>query len=170
VILSTWKNFSRKAFEYFAHVLMWSLLVKNHCFTLSHKWEWKWSSMMSWATSLMTTVLLISGKFWRWALASSYAFPLNGIACTLLMRLGLSSNSRLLVLSVGLWMFSVLRAENSRRVLSAIALEASVELSLDVVDSDWWDLLNHNQSYNTLYKIWTKTNKGKPAKAKVMIL
>ena len=47
---------------------------------------------------------------------------LNGVACTMLMRLGLSLNSRLLVLSAGpVRMFSVLRAENSRRVLSAIA-------------------------------------------------
>ena len=53
------------------------------------------------------------------------------------MRLGLSSNSRLSVLSVDLVrMFSMLGAENSRRVLSAIALETSVELPLDVVDFD----------------------------------
>ena len=46
--------------------------------------------------------------------------------------LGLSSNSRLLVLSVGLVrMFSVLGAENSRRVFSAIALETGVEPPLD---------------------------------------
>jgi hypothetical protein len=78
----------------------------------------------------------------------------------------------LLVLSVGpVWMFSVFGAENSRRVLSAIASETGVELPLDSVDSDWWKLLmNHNQFCNTLYMIWTKTNKGKPAKAKVMIL
>ena len=118
----------------------------------------------------MTIVLLISRKFWRWALASSCAFPLNGVACTMLMRLGLSSNSRLLVLSVGpVRMFLVLRAENSRRVFSVIASETGVELPLDWFDCDWWNLLvNHNQSYNTLYKIWTKTKKGKPAKAGVL--
>ena len=55
----------------------------------------------------------------------------------MLMRLGLSSNSRLLDLSVGpVWMFSVLGAENSRRVFSAIASETGVELPLDLVDSD----------------------------------
>ena len=55
----------------------------------------------------------------------------------MLMRLGLSSNSRLSVLSVGpVRMFSVLGAENSRRVLSAIASETGVELPLYSVDSD----------------------------------
>ena len=64
-------------------------------------------------------------------------FPLNGVACTMLMRLGLSSNSMLLVLSVGLVrMFLVLRAENSRRVFSVIASETGVELPLDWFDCD----------------------------------
>ena len=55
----------------------------------------------------------------------------------MLMRLGLSSNSRLLVLSVGpVRMFSVLGAENSHRVLSAIASETGVELPLDWFDCD----------------------------------
>jgi hypothetical protein len=77
-----------------------------------------------------------------------------------------------LVLNVGLVrIFSVLGVENSHRVLSAIASETGVELPLDLVDSDLWNLLmNHNQSCNTLYKIWTKMNKGKPTKAKVMNL
>jgi hypothetical protein len=62
---------------------------------------------------------------------------LNGIACTILIRLGLSSNSRLSVLSVGpVRMFSVLGVENSRRGLSAIASETGVELSLDFIDSN----------------------------------
>ena len=53
------------------------------------------------------------------------------------MRLGLSSNARLVVLSVGpVRMFSVFGAENSRRVLSAIASETGVELSLNSVDSN----------------------------------
>ena len=63
----------------------------------------------------------------------------------MLMRLGLSSNSRLLVLSVGLVrMFSVLGAENSRRVFSAMTLGTGVELPLDSVDSDWKLLVNHS--------------------------
>jgi hypothetical protein len=50
----------------------------------------------------------------------------------MLMRLGLSSNSRLLVLSVGLiGMFIVLGTVNSCSVFSAIASETSVELLLD---------------------------------------
>ena len=70
------------------------------------------------------------------------------------MRLGLSLNSRLLVLSIGIvWMFSVLGAENSHRVLSAIASKTGVELPLDLVDSVWKLLMNHNQFCNTLYKI-----------------
>ena len=55
----------------------------------------------------------------------------------MLMRLGLSSNSRLLVLSVGLVrMFLVLGVENSHRVLLAIASETGVGLTLGLVDSD----------------------------------
>ena len=72
----------------------------------------------------------------------------------MLMRLGLSSNSRLFVLSVGLVrMFSVLGAESSRRVFSAMTLGTGVELLLDSVDSDWKLLVNHNQVCNTLYNI-----------------
>ena len=63
--------------------------------------------------------------------------PTEQVACTMLMRLGLSSNSRLLVLSVSpVRMFSVLGAENSRRVFSAIALGTGVEPPLDWFDSD----------------------------------
>jgi hypothetical protein len=78
----------------------------------------------------------------------------------------------LLVLSVGLVrMFSMLGAENSRRVFLAIASETSVELPLDWFDCDWWNLLmNQNQSCNTLYKVWTKTTKGKPTKAEVLVM
>jgi hypothetical protein len=49
----------------------------------------------------------------------------------MLMRLGLSSNSRLLVLGVGpVWMFVVLGVVNSRSVFT-IASETGVELLLD---------------------------------------
>jgi hypothetical protein len=87
----------------------------------------------------------------------------------MLMRLGLSLNSRLLVLSVGpVRMFSVLGVENSRSVLSAITSRIGVELPLDRFGCDWWNLLvNQNQSCNTLDKIWTDKNKGKPTKADV---
>ena len=37
------------------------------------------------------TVLQSSRKFWRWALASSFGLPQNGLACTMLMRLDFSS-------------------------------------------------------------------------------
>ena len=55
----------------------------------------------------------------------------------MLMRLGLSSNSRLLVLSVGpVRIFLVLGVKNSCRVFSAIASEIGVELPLDWFDCD----------------------------------
>ena len=55
----------------------------------------------------------------------------------MMMRLGLSLNSRLLGLSIGpVWMFSVLGAENSRRVFSAMTSGTGVERPLDLVDSD----------------------------------
>ena len=55
----------------------------------------------------------------------------------MLMRRGLSSNSRFLVLSVGpLRMFSVLRAENSHSVLLDIDSETGVEMPLIWFDSD----------------------------------
>ena len=55
----------------------------------------------------------------------------------MLMSLSLSSNSRLVVLSVGpVRMFFMLGAENSRSILSAIASETGVEMALDWFDSD----------------------------------
>ena len=56
----------------------------------------------------------------------------------MLMRLGLSLDSRLSILSVGpMRMFLVLGAENSRRVFLAMTSGTGVELPLDSVDSDW---------------------------------
>jgi hypothetical protein len=116
-------------------------------------------------------VLLISRKFWRCAQEPTCAFPLNRVACTMLMRLGLSSNSRLSVLSVGLvQMFSVLGVENSHRVLSAIAQKLVLSfllIWLILIDESCWITTNPAL---ILYKIWTKTDKGKPAKVKVMVL
>jgi hypothetical protein len=58
--------------------------------------------------------------------------PTDGVACTMLMRLGLSSNSEPLVLSFGpVRMFLVLGAENSRIVLLAIASKSDVGFLLD---------------------------------------
>ena len=55
----------------------------------------------------------------------------------MLMRLGLSLNSRLLVLSVGpMRMLLVVGAENSCSVLSAIASKTDVKLPLDWFDYD----------------------------------
>jgi hypothetical protein len=120
LVLPIGKNFSRKAFEHFAHVLMSSLLAQNHYFALPTSENGKrQSSMISWLTSLMTIVLPISRKFCKCVLASSCTFPLNRVACTILMSLGLSSNSRLFVSSTGpVWIFSTVGAENLHRVFS----------------------------------------------------
>jgi hypothetical protein len=54
----------------------------------------------------------------------------------MLMRLGLSLNSRLSELSVGpVRMLSVHRAENSHKVLIAVASKTNVKFPLDLVDS-----------------------------------
>jgi len=47
--------------------------------------------MASAVTPRIVTVLHNSRKFWRWALASSFGLPQNGLACTMLMRLDFSS-------------------------------------------------------------------------------
>ena len=80
--------------------------------------------MTSLSTLFMRIVLLISKKFCNCALASSCAFPLNCVACTKLMRLGLSSNSGTPSSTAShgpVGMFSRLGAENSCRVFCAIA-------------------------------------------------
>ena len=70
----------------------------------------------------MMMVLPISRKSYRCAVASSSSFPPNVVACTRLIRLGLSLNSRLFIWSVGLArMFLTLGAEYSSRVLLAMA-------------------------------------------------
>jgi hypothetical protein len=65
------------------------------------------------------------------------------------------------MLSIGLvQMFSVLGVENSHRVLSAIAWKTDVELPLNLIDSDWWGLLNYNQSYTYPVKDMNKNRQG----------
>ena len=87
--------------------------------------------MVSWVTPLMVKVLQISRKCWRCALASSCAFPQNGLACTILMRASLSSNPLCPTSTVGLVrMWVVVGAENSWRVLLAMASNSSVKLRL----------------------------------------
>jgi len=48
--------------------------------------------MASLSTPLMVNVLHVSIKCWRWVLASSCAFTQNWLACTILIKAGLSSN------------------------------------------------------------------------------
>jgi hypothetical protein len=126
--------------------------------------------MISWLTSLMMIVLPIFRKFCKCALASSWTFPLNWVTCTILMRLGLSSNSRLFVSNARpVWIFSTVGAENSRRVFVAIALEIGDKLLLGLIQFWWWRVeWIRNNPANTLYKIQTqKNNRGEPAKVEV---
>ena len=77
----------------------------------------------------MAMVLPISMKSYRCALASSCTLPLNWIACTMLMRLGLSSNSRFFVSSTRpVRMFSTIGAENSSKIFLAKASGTGDEL------------------------------------------
>ena len=71
------------------------------------------------------------------ALASSCAFPQNWLACTMLMRAGLSSNPLSPTLIVGLFrMLAIVGAENSRRVLLAMSSNSGVKLRLIWLSSD----------------------------------
>jgi hypothetical protein len=82
----------------------------------------------------MTIMLPISRKFCKCALASSCTFPLNRVACTILMRLGLSSNSRLFVSSAGpVQIFLTVGAENSHRGFVAIASGIGDKLLLGLI-------------------------------------
>ena len=94
--------------------------------------------MASWVTPLMVKVLQISRKCWRCALASSCAFPQNWFACTILMRVGLSSNPLSSMLTIGLVrILTVVGAEKSWRVLLAMASNSGVKLLLIWLSSDY---------------------------------
>jgi hypothetical protein len=94
--------------------------------------------MASLVTPMMVKVLQISIKCWRCALASSCAFPQNWLACTIFMRAGLSSNPLSPTLVFGpVQMLAVVGAENSRRVLSAVASNSGVKLHLVWLSSDY---------------------------------
>jgi hypothetical protein len=87
--------------------------------------------MASLSTPLMVNVLHISRKCWRWALASSCAFPQNWLACTMLIKASLSSNpSSPTSIARPVLMLAVVGAENSRRVLLAMASNTGVKLLL----------------------------------------
>ena len=87
--------------------------------------------MASLVTPLMVKVLQISRKCWRCALASSCAFSQNWFACTMLMRASLSSNPLSLTFTVRLVrMLAVVGAENSWRILLAMASNFGVKLRL----------------------------------------
>ena len=78
--------------------------------------------MASAVTPRMVTVLQSFKKFWRWALASSFGLPQNGLACTMFMRLDFSSKFTSPTSTLGL--VATLAAEGtekSRRVFSAMS-------------------------------------------------
>jgi len=77
--------------------------------------------MASLGTSDIVNVLQISRKYWRWALASSCAFPQNWLACTMFMSLGLSSKLWSISTIGPVRMLSVVGAENSQIDLFAMA-------------------------------------------------
>ena len=78
------------------------------------------------ATPRMTMVSQSSRKFCKCAFASSFGLPQNGLACTMLMRLDLSSKFTSPTLMLGpVAPLSVEGTENSRRVFSAIASRTS---------------------------------------------
>ena len=77
--------------------------------------------MASAVTPRIVTVLHNSRKFWRWALASSFGLPQNGLACTMLMRLDFSSKFTSPTSMLGLVATLVAEGtEKSRRVFSAM--------------------------------------------------
>ena len=78
----------------------------------------------------MVTVLHNSRKFWRWALASSFGLPQNGLACTMLMRLDFSSKFTSPTSTLGPVATLVAEGmEKSRRVFLAMGLV--------IVDGAW---------------------------------
>ena len=88
------------------------------------------SLMASAVMPRMVTVLHNSRKFWRWALASSFGLPQNGLACTMLMRLDFSSKFTSPTSTLGpVAILAAERTEKSRRVFSAMGLV--------IVDGAW---------------------------------
>ena len=85
--------------------------------------------MASAVTPRMVMILHNSRKFWRWALASSFGLPQNGLACTLLMRLDFSSMFMFPTSTLGpVATLAAEGTEKSWRVFSAMSL---------VIDRAW---------------------------------
>ena len=78
--------------------------------------------MASAVTPRMVTVLHNSRKFWRWALASSFGLPQNGLAYTMFMRLDFSSKFTSPTSMLGpVATLAAEGTEKSRRVFSAMS-------------------------------------------------
>ena len=85
--------------------------------------------MASAVTPRTITVFQSSKKFWRWALASSFGLPHNGLACTMLMRLDFSSKFTSPTSTLGpVVTLAAEGTEKSRRVFSAMG---------SVIDGAW---------------------------------
>ena len=71
----------------------------------------------------MVTVLHNSRKFWRWALASSFGLPQNGLASTMFMRLDFSSKFMSPTSTLGpVATLAAEGTEKSQRIFSAMGL------------------------------------------------
>ena len=85
--------------------------------------------MASAVTPHMVTVLHNYRKFWRWALASSFGLPQNGLVCTMFMRLDFSSKFTSPTSTLGpVATLAAEGTEKSWRVFSAMSL---------VIDGVW---------------------------------
>ena len=102
LVLPTGKNLMRKSFEHFSHVFKVPTLVHNQCFAfLSNEKGKSQSRMASCGTPWIEIMLQISGNFYRWALASSKGLPSKGLACTIVISAGLSSESPFPITTLG---------------------------------------------------------------------
>ena len=86
--------------------------------------------MVSYITPYMVMVLHNSRKFWRWALASSFGLPQNGLAYTMLMRLDFSSKFTSPTSTLGL--VATLAAEGTEKTRRVFSAMSSV-----IIDGAW---------------------------------
>ena len=114
-VLPIVKNFARNTLEHLAQVSM-PFLYKTNCFAFSRREKGNRRSLtMSAVTPRMTTVSQSSRKFCKCAFASSFGLPLNGLACTMLMRLDLSSKFASPTLMLGPVATLSVRGQRTRR-------------------------------------------------------
>jgi hypothetical protein len=127
LVLPSGKEFMRNTVELLFHMLTGSLSSLTHCFAFPmREKENRWSLMASAMTPLMMMVSQRSRKFCRCALASSFSLSQNGLACTMLMRLDLSSKlTSPTVMLCPVATLAVEGLEKSRIVFSAITIDGA---------------------------------------------